>query len=316
MAEPPYLRIAADLRRRIDGGELAPGDRVPSTRRLAERWGVALATATKALTTLRLEGYVEARPRAGTVVADRRTPPEPEPEPKPTAARPAAPDGELTRERVVAAAIEIADTEGLAALSMRGIAARLGVAAMSPYRHIGGKEELIGLMADTAYGELGYLGAPPPGGWRPRLELGARTLWCLHRRHPWLAHLGPVTRPLMLPNLLAHGDWLLAALEGHGLDATTRMNIQVMIYVHVQGVAANLEQEDQASAATGRTGDEYMDDSAPAVQALAASGRFPAIGRLLAEFTESGYDLDLDAVFELGLQALLDGLTPLVEHGR
>ncbi|WP_037892225.1 GntR family transcriptional regulator, partial [Streptomyces sp. Tu 6176] len=67
--EPPYLRIAAEIRRRIADGELAPGERVPSTRRIAEQWGVALATATKALTTLRLEGLVEARPRAGTVVA-------------------------------------------------------------------------------------------------------------------------------------------------------------------------------------------------------------------------------------------------------
>ncbi|MFG3495428.1 GntR family transcriptional regulator [Streptomyces sp. NPDC047928] len=303
---PPYLRIAADLRRRITGGELSPGDRVPSTRRLAEQWGVALATATKALTTLRLEGYVEARPRVGTVVARRRAP-----EPK---AQPVAPDQDLTRERVVRAAIEIADTEGIGALSMRGVAARLGVAAMSPYRHVGGKDELVRLMADAAYGELGYPDTLPPGGWRARVELGARTLWRLHRRHPWLAHLGPVTRPLMLPNLLVHGEWLIAALEGHGLDATTRMNMHVMVFLHVQGVAANLELEAQARAATGQTGDEYMDGMAPAIDGLAASGRLPALTRLLAEFADSGYDLDLDALFELGLRALLDGLAPTLER--
>ncbi|MEH6377160.1 winged helix-turn-helix domain-containing protein, partial [Streptomyces sp. KLMMK] len=62
---PPYLRIAAELRRRIADGELAPGDRVPSTRQIAEDFGVALATATKVLTTLRQEGLVQARPRVG-----------------------------------------------------------------------------------------------------------------------------------------------------------------------------------------------------------------------------------------------------------
>ncbi|MBC3992979.1 winged helix-turn-helix transcriptional regulator, partial [Streptomyces sp. AC563] len=67
--QPPYLRIVGELRRRIAEGELTPGDRVPSTRQIAREWGVALATATKALTTLRLEGLVVTRPRAGTVVA-------------------------------------------------------------------------------------------------------------------------------------------------------------------------------------------------------------------------------------------------------
>lgn len=61
-SEPPYLRIVAEIRRRITSGELAPGDRVPSTRGIVKEWGVALATATKVLTTLRLEGFVETLP--------------------------------------------------------------------------------------------------------------------------------------------------------------------------------------------------------------------------------------------------------------
>ncbi|WP_143737206.1 GntR family transcriptional regulator, partial [Microbispora sp. GKU 823] len=68
---PPYARIAAELRRRIIEGELAPGDRVPSTRQVAAQWGVALATATRALAELRREGLVRAEPRVGTVVAHR-----------------------------------------------------------------------------------------------------------------------------------------------------------------------------------------------------------------------------------------------------
>lgn len=310
--EPPYRRIAADLRRRITEGELAPGDRVPSTRRLAQQWGVALATATKALTELRLEGYVEARPRAGTVVAAtaRRAG---DPPAAPTPAPAPAPEAELTRERVVRAAMEIADAEGLAALSMRGVAARLGVAAMSPYRYVGGKNRLVSLMADAAYGELGYPDPPPPGR-RARLELGARTLWRLHRRHPWLAQLTPLTRPLMLPNMLVHGEWLLSALDGTGLDATTQMDVQLLVFTHVQGVAANLEREAQAEAATGKTDDEWMAAQQPALTALAASGRYPAFTRTLGALGDGGYDMDLDALFELGLTTLLNGLTPLLER--
>ncbi|GGP91435.1 GntR family transcriptional regulator [Streptomyces roseolilacinus] len=309
--EPPYRRIAADIRRRIAEGELVPGDRVPSTRKLAEQWGVALATATKALTELRLEGYVETRPRAGTVVAPRRRA---APEPPAAHRRPdGAGEADLTRERVVRAAIEIADTEGLAALSMRGVAARLGVAAMSPYRHVGGKGRLVSLMADAAYGELGYPDPPPPG-WRARLELGARTLWRLHRRHPWLAHVSPLTRPLVLPNVLVHGEWLLAALEDRGLDAVTRMDVQLLVFTHVQGVAVTLEREAQAEAATGKTDDEWMDTQRSALGALAASGRYPSFARTLGALENGEYDLDLDALFDLGLTALLDGLAPRMER--
>ena len=67
--EPPYQRIAAELRRRIERGELRPGERVPSTRQLAREWGVALATAAHALRQLAKERLVRSLPRAGTVVA-------------------------------------------------------------------------------------------------------------------------------------------------------------------------------------------------------------------------------------------------------
>src|SRR3954447_18382320 len=66
---PPSERIAAELRRRIAGGELPPGARMPSTRALVQRHGVAMATATKVLTTLRHEGLIRSVPGVGTVVA-------------------------------------------------------------------------------------------------------------------------------------------------------------------------------------------------------------------------------------------------------
>jgi DNA-binding transcriptional regulator YhcF (GntR family) len=265
-ADPPYLRIVAELRRRIADGELAPGDRVPSTRQLTREWGVALATATKALATLRREGLVLAKPRAGHVVS--------RPEPGP-ARRHRTPDHELSRERVVRAAIEIADTEGLAALSMRGVASRLGVAVMSPYRYVDGKDDLVLLMADAAYGEEICL-ADPAEGWRARMELGARTLWALHRRHPWLAQVSSPTRPPPPPGPMVHADWVLSALDGHGLDPATMRTLRVLADSYVRGIAVHLE------------------------------GPVPA-----GAF--DGDDLDLDELFETGLKLMLDGLALLIE---
>ncbi|MEU4969801.1 TetR/AcrR family transcriptional regulator C-terminal domain-containing protein [Streptomyces smyrnaeus] len=341
---PPYARIAAELRRRIAEGELAPGDRVPSTRQIAREWNVALATATKVLTTLRMEGLVEARPRVGTVVADRqrrtapaRGPadsarPEPAPDPADSArpepatsrraplTRPASDvgpsaEGELSRERVVRVAIGIADSEGLPALSMRSVAARLGAATMAAYRYVGGKDELVLLMADTVLGERRL---PPPGSpdvpadWRARLELGARSLWQLHRAHPWLAQIGPLTRPLLLPNLLTYSEWMLSALDGHGLHPATMLDLNVLLYSHIQGLAIQWERETAAESSTGLSEDAWMAQQAGTLASLTASGAYPTFARLVDALGEDGYDLHLEQLFETGLASMLDGVARLV----
>ncbi|MYV54099.1 GntR family transcriptional regulator [Streptomyces sp. SID3212] len=314
---PPYLRIVADIRRRVADGELAPGDRVPSTRQIAREWGVALATATKALARLGREGVVEARPRVGTVVAGPAKEPRPRGEhPLEAAPRRLPPPPELlTRERIVEAAVEIADAEGLAALSMRGVAARLGVAAMSPYRYVDSKEDLVLLMADAAFGEAEYPDAATfPDDWRARVELGTRTLWRLYRKHPWLAQLHPLSRPLMLPNLMVHAEWMLSALDGHGLDPVTMFDLHVLLYGYVQGLAVNLEREEQAAASTGLTEDEWLDGQAAAMERIVTSPRFPVVGRVITGLGD-GYDLDLDALLEFGLRPLLDGIAVMVEAG-
>ncbi|GAA4455023.1 TetR/AcrR family transcriptional regulator C-terminal domain-containing protein [Phytohabitans houttuyneae] len=313
MAVAPYQRIVSDVRARIADGRLAPGDRMPSTRRLAKEWGVALATATKAMALLCQEGVLEARPRSGTFVAST----EPSPSAPAPAARPAAatraPDGDLTRQRIVRAAIEIADAEGLDGLSMRGVAAKLRVATMSTYRHVASKDDLVLLMADAAFGELGYPD-PQPDDWRALIERAARTLWKTFRRHPWLAQVFPLTRPMPLTGLLTHSEQMHAALRPFGLDATARLDVLVMLYSHIQGLAIHLERETQAQEASGLTDEEWMDQNAHAMEAIAASGRYPGFAGMMAEFGEAGYDLDLDKIFELGLRTLLDGLSVTLER--
>jgi AcrR family transcriptional regulator len=332
--EPPYLTIAAELRRRITAGELPPGAKVPSTRKIAGEWGVALATAAKALTTLTREGLVRAEPRSGTVVTG--TAPAPAPGPGTghgtghgsgsgsgrrvasggrehrggvPAASPGRRPGDLTRDRIVRAAIEIADDEGLAALSMRAVAARLAVAPMAPYRYVSGKGHLIALMADAAYGERTYP-APLPADRRARLELCARTLWSLYRAHPWLAHLAPLTRPMALPNLAAHAECALSAFTGLGLTAAEQCDLHVLLFSYIQGVAIHLEREQQALSATGQSEDDWMNSQLPAMEKITASGRYPNFGTMVTTLSTEGYDLVLDDLFELGLRSLLDGLTP------
>jgi DNA-binding transcriptional regulator YhcF (GntR family) len=298
--QAPYQRISDALQRQILSGELAAGDRLPSTRALAAEWQVAPGTAAKALAELQRLGVARAQPRVGTVVM-----------PPKTARAGRSASRRLSREHLVRAGIAIADAEGLDGLSMRTVAARLGVATMSPYRYVSGRDELIMLMADAAYGEGNYPPRPPVG-WRPRLEISARLLWRLYRRHPWLAQLGPLGRPLLLPNLLRHADWIAAALRGHGLSAERILDLHILLYNHGQGLAANLEREARAQADTGLTVEKFERAQEAELQSMVADERYVHFAEMLAGL-DGGYDFDLDALFELGLRALLDGFARMID---
>ncbi|RGA00899.1 GntR family transcriptional regulator [Microbispora triticiradicis] len=364
-----YQEIAAELRRRIETGELRPGDRVPSTREIIRRWGVAMATATKVLTELRREGLVRAVPGVGTVVdTGVRTGSRPSPAVSPqgkaagggslpagsqgsagspraagsgdsavpareagaepgvppraagagefSAGRPGAPvrsrrrgapDGALTPARITSAAIAVADAEGLGAVSMRRVAAELGVATMSLYRHVADKDALVLRMMEEIFARMRLPGEPPRD-WRGRIELAARLLWATFRRHPWLAPAMSVTRPQPIAAALPFTEWMLTALDGHGLDLETVFTAYITVFNHVRGTAINLEVEAEAEELTGMSVDEWMDAQEPAFKAIMAGRRLPMFESLSA----SGYDFDIDALFEFGLQRLLDGISMLL----
>ncbi|HEX3750890.1 MAG TPA: TetR/AcrR family transcriptional regulator C-terminal domain-containing protein [Streptosporangiaceae bacterium] len=315
MAEPPYARIAAELRGQIERGELKAGQRVPSTREITGRWGVAMATATRVLATLRQDGLVHPVPGVGTVVSDsagRRAPAAtalPDAGPLatgPAAPRPAADRGPGDAERIVAAAIRVADAEGLAALSMRRVATELGTAPMSLYRHVTGKDDLVLQMMNTVFAR-GRL-PDPPDGWRPQLELAARTLWAMFREHPWLASALSLTRPQALPAALPYTEWVLTALDGRGLDLDTMFTTYLTLINYVRGIAVNLESEAEAEAVTGLNSEEWLDTQEPQLHTILSPGQFPMFERLISE----EYDFSLDRIFEFGLQRLLDGLATLI----
>jgi DNA-binding transcriptional regulator YhcF (GntR family) len=254
--------IAADIRHRIEKGRLKPGDRVPSIRKLAAEWQVAHATATKALAILRAEGVVEAIPGAYTVVAG-------------------GPGGvrggrDSSRERIVLAAIEIADAEGLDAVSMRAVAARLDGGTMSLYHHVKGRSELVGLMAETALAGNAPMDDALRG--RARLESAARSLWTTYRRHPWLTRfdLGGLRA---LSWLAAHGAPVTRGPAEQGKGSVTTLHHWVLLHGLVRGLAADLFGEKARSGAPGWFEGEEKD---------------------LAN--------DAEAIFDLGLRRLLDGV--------
>ncbi|MDQ7802558.1 TetR/AcrR family transcriptional regulator C-terminal domain-containing protein [Amycolatopsis sp. A133] len=296
LAEPaPYLRIAADLRRRISAGELRPGDRVPSTRALVRDWGVAMATAAKALSVLGEQGWVRAVPGSGTVVAERA---------------PVKPP--LGRDGLVRAAVALADAEGLAALSMRRLAAEVGVGPMALYRHVPDKDELLRLMADAALGEA-ELPEPGPVPWRPRLELAARAQWSAYRRHPWLAPilLNSLVRPPIVASGLRLVDWSLRALAGTGLRRRVKLQVIMTLNGWVGGLAVSNSFEVQTEQESGISGDQRLEADQSLLLGYLQSGRFPELAEVLTGLD----DVDLDEAFEFGLRRQLDGIGVLLgEH--
>ncbi len=122
----------------------------------------------------------------------------------------------LTLDRIVAAGIKVAMTEGIGALSMTRVAAELGVGTMSLYRYVAAKDELLTLMVD------GALGMPPPAppgeDWRSGLRRWAVGVRDAYRRHPWALRV-PISAPPMGPNNVA---WLENALRALRRDAPVR----------------------------------------------------------------------------------------------
>ncbi|WP_318207805.1 MULTISPECIES: TetR/AcrR family transcriptional regulator C-terminal domain-containing protein [unclassified Streptomyces] len=300
--QPPYLAIAAELRRRVQVGELGPGDRLPSTRAITREWGVAMATATKALAVLRQEGLVRAEPGVGTVVV-----------PAAKGARAAGGDRAATplaRAEIVAAALALADAEGLNALTMRRVAAMLGVSTMALYRHVPGKPELIRLMTDAVCGEVPL--GPVPAHWRTGLEQGARWLRDVYARHPWLAHaMASFTRPVATPNAMAYTEWILRVLRGTPLTPIQKLHTHLTVFAYVQGLSMADDLEEQARQDSGISDSEWMEQNEPRFDAIQSGGSYPELASVTSG---GGFGLDLRTLFEFGLGRTLDGIASLIDE--
>lgn len=212
----------------------------------------------------------------------------------------------LTLERVVEAAIEVADRDGLGAVSMRRIAAELGTGTMSLYRYVPGKGELLDLMLDRVQRPSDDPADLGDGGWRAALEaLGHATL-ALYRRHPWLLEVNQ-SRPILGPSALDGMEKVLARIKPMGLSDPELVSAIILIDGYVVGAARTQLYEQEAERSSGLTDAQFWEAQRPALEKAMTSGRYP----VLAGLSEDTFGPDFDH-FAFGLQRILDGLEVLV----
>jgi AcrR family transcriptional regulator len=212
----------------------------------------------------------------------------------------------LTLERIVAAAVAIADAEGLDAVSMNRVARELRTGAMSLYRYVESKQELLALMIDAALGEVPP--TPPSDDWRARLEHWARATVRGMRAHPWAAN-APIAGPPLAPHAVAWFEDALAALRGTGLTEDEKPSVVLMLSGYVSNHVTVMSQVAQGFLAG--EGDAAMRGYADALRAVADAERFPNLHAMLAAGVFDRADPP-DVEFEFGLQRILDGIGALI----
>jgi hypothetical protein len=141
------------------------------------------------------------------------------------------------------------------------------------------------------------------------LEALSRLQWAMYRRHTWLAQAVSFTRPRLAPHAMAHTEWTMRALDGHGLSARRIFLTAVTVANYVRGTAVNLEAEAQAEQETGLTDEQWMRAQQDRFAAVLAGGGFPMMTKYV---TTPEADFGLDELMEYGLQRLLDGIDLLL----
>lgn len=208
----------------------------------------------------------------------------------------------LSRERIVSAAIDLADAHGLAALSMARLAERLDCGTMSLYRHVANKDELLTFMLATAPGPPPAPDAADPADWRSALQDWAISLRAVYHRHPWLLAATAAGPPLD-PGQLAWLDAALRALTGTGLGSREQVAAVMSVLHYVRGAAAIEVETPEAEPITAR---EY----ALLLRRLVTAEAFPALAAVVEDgaFDRDDARFDDDATFLAGLHQLLDGI--------
>jgi AcrR family transcriptional regulator len=212
---------------------------------------------------------------------------------------------------VVEAAIALADTEGLVALSIRRVAGMLGLSTMSLYTYVPSKAELVDLMLDRIAGEPT---APDDEvvGWRAKLEQIARQGWARGQRHPWTLHVG-LHRPPLGPNILDRVESTLSALDGLGLTEMEMDQITALVGDYVRGAVRAALDAREIEQATGMTDEQWWAMNTPLLEGLVDPARYPTTVKI-GEAYKSGRmpPPDHERNFEFGLQRVLDGVAAFI----
>lgn len=201
-----------------------------------------------------------------------------------------------SRTSIARAAVELADREGLDAVTMRRVAAELGAGTMSLYNYVPKKEHLFDLMVDLLAGEYA-LPAGPSGDWRADLTALARQLRTILARHSWATTL-IAHRPGLGPNGLKVTEFYLSALADAPITGPAKMEA----FSQLNGYVCQFTDWQQRSANAGA---RWLTDLVRYLQSATATGQYPHLAATLAQSTAPA---DPDAVFERGLQHLLTAL--------
>jgi AcrR family transcriptional regulator len=216
----------------------------------------------------------------------------------------------FSREQIAAAALAIADAEGFAAVSMRRVATELGAGTMTLYHYVRTKDDLVALMDDTLMAAALIPDDELPTGWRAALTLVSHRTRSAIGQHPWA--LVSLRDARQGPNAMRHFEQSLQALREIDADFPTKIELLAIVDDYVHG---HLLRAEELHTRTETATDEQANAALEFAKAQLTAGDFP-LTRALFEETERGGGwhavLTEEATshrFDLGLQALLDGLT-------
>jgi AcrR family transcriptional regulator len=215
----------------------------------------------------------------------------PPPEPAAQARRP------LTRERIIQAAVKVADRAGAASLTMRKIADRLGVEAMSLYHHVANKDDVLDGMVDAVLSEIDL---PAAGtGWREAMRQRAISARRALLRHPWAVGLLD-SRTSPGPATLRHHDAVIGSLRRAGFSVALAAHAFSLLDSYIYGFSL------QELSLPFRSPDEVAQVAGQILDQLPTAD-YPYLAELATEHVlRRGYDYGEE--FEYGLDLILDGL--------
>jgi AcrR family transcriptional regulator len=215
----------------------------------------------------------------------------------------------LSLERIVSAAIHVAEADGFAAVSMNRIAKELGASAMALYRYVGAKNELIPLMLDAAIGDPPDPRAPDEG-WRSAI---GRWCWAYRdalRRSTWTLRV-PISEPPNTPRQIAWFEHGLTSLRGTGLTTNEKISVVMLLSGYVRNTEATFHGIAEAVAAAASTEDQMMATYSDVLRKVIDPERFPAVAAAVQEGVFDAAD-SVDGEFVFGLDRVLDGVDVLV----
>jgi AcrR family transcriptional regulator len=203
----------------------------------------------------------------------------------------------LSRERVLAGAVAIADADGIAALTIRSLAQYLGVKPMSLYYYVANKGEILDAIVDVVFSEIDL--PTVDGDWRSEIRLRATSARHVLRRHSWAIGLLE-SRTTPGPDTLRHHDAMLGTLRGAGFSIEMTAHAYALIDSYVYGFALQ-------EAALPFDGPATVTDVAVPMMEQFPDGKYPHLVELATEhILQPGYEFGDE--FDFGLNLILDAL--------